>query len=63
MIKTIFMIYAVLFLHVSVIRIETMDGESFWSAHDQPQDGYGGHNGKWVNADTAKEAVWELYHS
>lgn len=60
--KTIFMIYAILFMKVSLVRIETVDGELFWAAHDMPQDGYGGHNGKWSEATTVREAVWNLYH-
>ena len=59
--KTIYFIYAVLFKGVSVIRIYCDGGLScYWVAHNEPQDGYGGYNGKWVESDSPVNAVWKL---
>jgi hypothetical protein len=60
--KTIYLIYAILYKQVSVLRVdEDMRGKKIvWAAHDKPQDGYGGHNGKWAEGSTPQEAVWNL---
>lgn len=60
--KTIYMIYAILFKNVSVLRYdENLDGLNIiWAAHDQPQDGQGGHNGKWAEGPTPQDAAWNL---
>lgn len=60
--KTIYFLYAMLFKKVSVMQIdEDLDGKNIcWAALDTPQDGYNGHNGTWVESDTAINAVWSL---
>jgi len=59
--KTLYMIYAILFKGVSVLRTADDFGKNImWNAHDEPQDGYGGHNGKWEEAKTPQAAVWKL---
>lgn len=60
LLKTIYMLWCIVVRGTSVIR---MDGERgiYWGAHDKPQDGYGGHNGRWREGATPQEAVWNLY--
>ena len=65
--KTIFMIYCILFRNVSIIATkENIDNclePTTWNAHTGIQGGYGGHNSKWASAPTKQEAVWRLFHS
>lgn len=59
--KPLYLIYAILAKGVSVLRVvDYPNPEVTWCAHDKPQDGYGGHDGKWVTAKTPQEAVWKL---
>ena len=64
--KTIFMIYCVLFKNISIIATKyNLDDDSEpiqWNAHNLPQDGYGGHNGNWAIGKTKQDAVWKLFH-
>lgn len=63
--KTIYLIYAILFKDVSVIRIDdNLDGKNIkYAAHDKAQDGYGGTNGaKWSFAGNPQDAVWKVFH-
>lgn len=60
--KTIFLFYCILFRGTSVLRVQDgLRGEVKWCAHDKPQDGYGGHNGRWAEGETPQQAVWNLY--
>jgi hypothetical protein len=64
--KTIFMIYCILFKGVSIIATkDNIDDDNepiTWNAHTGVQDGYGGHNSKWSCAPTKQDAVWFLFH-
>jgi len=63
--KTVYMVYAILVLKFSVIRVdEDLDGRCVqWIAHDDPQDGAAGTNLGciWSNYHkTPQNAVWAL---
>lgn len=60
--KTIYLIYAILVKQISIIRLDRdLDGKNIiWAAHDNPQDGYGGTNGRWEEGLTPQEAAWKL---
>lgn len=59
--KTIYFLYMILFRDMSIMQIDPkLDGNIKWAALDTPQDGYSGHKGNWLEADTAIEAVWRF---
>ena len=65
--KTIFMLYCILFRNVSIIATkENIDNclePVEWNAHTGAQDGRGGHNSKWATGETKQDAVWNLFNT
>jgi hypothetical protein len=65
--KTIFMIYCILFRQISIIAVNESlkcGDPIIWYCHDGYQDGSGGsNNAKWASGNTKQEAVWNLYKS
>lgn len=60
--KTLYMLYAIIFKGISVLRIadDWEQKDISWNAYNLPLDESCCHNGKWAEGDTPQEAVWNL---